>query len=460
LRGFRVLSARYALVLAPVARRIAVFSDWRSACSVAYVQCASKGPLRENPIEGGLPRRSESMPAMKKSLLSGSLLFFALASACSGSQKDSSVSGQASNGNNSGAPSLVGGTGTGTGTGSTSGSGSGSNVPSSCQQMADNTGCVGEQFAGETVPLDVYILFDQSCSMSCPISQGGPGQCCPGGPDPRITPVRAALDAFLHAPESSGIGFGLGYFGGDPLGQASCSPSHYLTPAVAVANGQADKLISSLNQAMPVGETPTGAALRGACTYARQVKTARPGHSVVILLVTDGVPETPVTRCGATLPDAVQAAVDCAADAQQPVKTYVLGIGQALSNLNQIASAGGTKQAHLVDGGDVTAGILSALNAIRGDAVIPCQLQIPPAPSGTTLDYNQVNLAVCNGSGASQPTVNVASAAQCGSSAGWYYDDPENPQSIVLCKASCDTVSVPGAQLYYSVGCATQTVIR
>jgi hypothetical protein len=79
----------------------------------------------------------------------------------------------------------------------------------SCMPQADDTGCVGEQYAGETVPLDVYILFDESCSMSCPISQSGPGQCCIGGPDQRIVPVRAALDSFLQSPETAGIGFGL-----------------------------------------------------------------------------------------------------------------------------------------------------------------------------------------------------------------------------------------------------------
>jgi von Willebrand factor type A domain len=399
-------------------------------------------------------------PQMKKRLLSGSLVFFALIEGCGSSAGESKVGASTAN-NASGTGSSVSLIGSGsTGSGSTGSGSSGSGTPSACVPEQDSSGCVGEQFAGETVPLDVYILFDQSCSMSCPISDSGPAQCCVGGPNERIVPVRAAIDAFLHAPESAGINFGLGFFGADPLGQASCSPSHYQTPAVPVGSGRADQMVAALAQAMPIGETPTGAALRGACSYTQQVKHAEPSHSVVILLVTDGVPETPVTRCGATLPDAVQAAVECATDAQQPIKTYVLGIGQALSNLNQIAAAGGTKQAHFVDGGDVTANILTALNAIRGDAVIPCQLQIPPAPNNSTLDFSSVNLGVCTAGGAPQTTYNVPNQAACGNGAGWYYDDPANPQSIVLCQASCDTVSVPGAQLYYSVGCATQTVVR
>jgi hypothetical protein len=340
------------------------------------------------------------------------------------------------------------------------GSGAGSNSGTSCALSPDQNGCVGEQFEGEGVPLDVYILFDQSCSMSCPISRGGPGQCCSGGPDPRIAPVRAALDSFLHDPESRGIGFGLGYFGFDPLGQATCNPAEFDHPAIAIAQNQADTLMSSLNAAVPTGETPTGAALRGACSYIRGQNKAHPGRQTVVLLVTDGIPETPVSKCGATLPDAVQAAIDCLASAQGSVKTYVLGVGQALSNLDQIAQAGGTKKAYLVDGGDVTSSILSALNSIRGDAAIPCQLEIPPPPADQTLDLNLVNVGVCDGNGVTEPTPNVVTADRCGNSPGWYYDSTTNPQRIMLCKASCATVTAPSARLYFSVGCATQVTIR
>jgi hypothetical protein len=268
------------------------------------------------------------------------------------------------------------------------------------------------------------------------------------------------MDLFLHDAKSTNISFGIGYFGSQPLGQALCDAASYETPSVAIAPGQADRIVASLDAAEPTGETPTGSALRGACHYAQKSKHGNPGHSVVILLVTDGIPETPLSNCGSNLTDAVQAAARCAEDGTTPIKTYVLGIGQALSNLNQIAVAGGTKQARLVDGGDVARSMLAALNEIRGDAAIPCQLEIPPPPKGGTLDLNQVNVNICDAAGKPQSTLNVASAAECGSSAGWYYDDPQNPQKVMLCKASCDTVSTSGAQLYYTVGCLTQVTVR
>jgi len=50
----------------------------------------------------------------------------------------------------------------------------------------------------------------------------------------------------------------------------------------------------------------------------------------------------------------------------------------------------------------------------------------------------------------------MASAADCGDEDGWYYDDPAAPGRILLCPTSCDRVSGPGGNLYYSVGCATR----
>lgn len=346
------------------------------------------------------------------------------------------------------------------GSGGRSGGSGGSGTSASCLPTPDDEGCVGEQYEGESLPLDVYVLFDQSCSMSCPISRGGPGQCCMGDPNGRILPVRDAMDAFLHDPESAGIGFGLGYFGYMPIGSTSCNPQDYDSPAVPLDNRNADAIATSLRNAQPTGETPTGAAIRGTCEYVRQAKVQRPGRSTVILLVTDGIPETPVSGCGATLEDAVAAANECATNSADPTKIYVLGVGQALQNLNQIAVAGRTEKAYLVEGGDVAQSVLAALNAIRGSASIPCQFQIPTPASGDTLDFNRVNLGICDAGGQNQPTFRVQNAGDCAGTPGWYYDDPANPQKILLCDASCATVSVPGARLQYSVGCETRVTIR
>jgi hypothetical protein len=358
---------------------------------------------------------------------------------------------------------VVGGAGgnSGAGGGSAAGGASGAGgAPTGCNPNLGGT-CVGTAYAGENLPLDIYIMFDQSCSMSCPVERGGEGQCCMGGPNPRIAPVREAVARFLQDPASNGIGVGIGYFGFMQSGRTTCDPSDYSGPHVPVAAlpGNAQAIINSVNSAQPTGETPTGAAIRGACTYANGWKAQNPSHIVVVLLVTDGVPETPSSQnCDppASIDDAEQAARTCFAhDPSLPV--YVLGVGQALQNLNRIAQAGGTDQAYLVDSGDVAAQVLQALNAIRQDATIPCQLQIPVAPPGQPpVDLTKVNVAYCGPSQQPQVFFYVENPAGCGTQSGWHYDDPNNPTQIVLCPNACTTVAAPGGTLSVSVGCQRQ----
>jgi hypothetical protein len=141
----------------------------------------------------------------------------------------------------------------------------------------------------------------------------------------------------------------------------------------------------------------------------------------------------------------------------------VLGVvannSNSLDQLNSIAEAGGTEHAYLTSVDDVQGSVLAALNAIRGDAVIPCDLQLPDPPDGQQLDTGLVNLGICNSVGEAQVTPYVEVPADC-DGPGWYYDDPSSPEAIQLCDATCETVSVPGAALFFTVGCATQTVVK
>jgi hypothetical protein len=354
----------------------------------------------------------------------------------------------------------------GSAAGSSGGAGGKAGGPSACSPEFGETGCTGTTYAGEQIPLDIYIMFDQSCSMSCPAEQGGPGLCCTGGPNPRIDHVRAALDDFLNAPESAGIGVGIGYFGYMEVGNTSCNPADYAVAEVEIAPlpGNAQAILNSVNGKQPTGETPTGAALRGACSYAGQWKSTHRDHAVVILLVTDGVPEAPVSSqsggCNPTIGDASQAARDCLQN-DPSVPVYVLGVGQALQNLNQIAQNGGTDQAHIVAGGDITAEVLAALNAIRADAAIPCQLSVPSAPAGQSVDYGQVNIAYCDAADQSTTFYYVETQDRCDPAlGGWYYDNPAAPTQILLCDRSCGTVSQPGGSLLVAVGCGTIGIPR
>jgi len=280
----------------------------------------------------------------------------------------------------------------------------------------------------------------------------------------RIDAVRSAVSTFLRDPNSAGVSVGIGYFGTQPLSCActSCNPNDYATPAVPLGElpGAAQTLVSSLNAQAPTGETPTGAAIRGACTYANRAKQAQPGHAVVILLVTDGIPQAPLTTnaggCNPTLTDANEAAASCFSGATS-IRTYVLGVGPSLANLNQIATAGGTGHAYLVENGG-SAGVLAALGAIRQDAMIPCSLGIPSS-SGHIVDLQTVNLVYADANCGLSTLVNVKTASGCDPQrGGWYYNNPSSPSSIELCPSSCTAVGAPGGELRLSVGCTTITV--
>jgi hypothetical protein len=362
---------------------------------------------------------------------------------CSFSRRDEpgGASGP-SGGGSGGAPGFGGGTPTTTGT-------TGGGCLWSDPDRAD---CSAQFYGGKAVTPDIFVMFDESGSMA--IKDDGVTM--------RIDAVRDALVQFLDDSATAGMGVGIGYFGTQPLACActSCNPSDYATPVVPIAPlpGQTSALVASLRAQAPTGETPTGAALRGSCAYASGFKRANPGREVVVLLVTDGEPQAPLTSrtggCTPTLADAIAAASECLAGGT-PVRTYVLGVGPSLQNLDQIAAAGGTVKAHLVENGG-GAEVLAALEKIRTDASIPCSLQLPQPTSTTPIDLHKVNVVYADAACTLTTLANVDGAAACDAvTGGWYYDSPDKPSKILLCDASCKQVAAPGSQLQVSLGCPT-----
>ncbi|MGC4087513.1 MAG: vWA domain-containing protein [Polyangiaceae bacterium] len=360
--------------------------------------------------------------------------------ACGASGDDTYLGGLGNGGAGSIAVGSLGGGGSSSAANSVGGTSSGI---TGCGNV-DYQGCVGTSYEGESLPFDIYIMFDQSGSMNTDV-----------GGLTRLQAVQRAAAAFLNDPKSLTIGVGIGYFGFLPVQQVSCDPNTYAQADVAMTFDHS-RVISSLNARKPTGETPTAAAIRGACGYTKSWRSQNTGHKIVILLVTDGIPEAPAScasgGCCPTLNDAVQAASDCSSGSSG-VPIYVLGVGPQLDNLNQIAVAGGTKAAYLVGNQDVTANVLGALNAIRG-AAIPCDLEIPAPSSGQTLDYTRVNVAYSPGGCNFRTVFHVASASECDPSRdGWYYDNPSAPTTVKLCGSTCAQVSQPEAKLGFYLGC-------
>jgi hypothetical protein len=327
--------------------------------------------------------------------------------------------------------------------------------------------CAAVTNTGVLVPLDLYIMLDRSSSMS----ESG-----------KWSSVTAAITGFVGSADAAGIGVGLGYFPVPPTNpipnacdpgtpgmcglygpclpgfnrcsgsfaqDTSCDPLDYNSASVNVAElpGVKDAILASMAAHGPEGAaTPTEPSMAGGLTYATAWATANPTHITFLVYATDGEP----TGCSTNSVAGAAALAQAAANGTPPVKTFVIGVG-SLASLNQIATAGGTGSAYLVDtGGNVTQAFIDALNDIRANR--GCRYQLP-APEGGTLDPALVNVQIGS---PPEPVFNVADAAACDPTAGgWYYDDPAAPGMIVLCPATCDDVRLGNLAVDILVGCET-----
>jgi hypothetical protein len=384
--------------------------------------------------------------------------------------------------------------------------------------LSRDAACVSDAQVGEKVPVDLYFMVDKTGSMNCPL--GPSGATCPPpnaldvpppppGVASRWTEMAGALKAFTGAAATAGMGMGIAFFpklpserqgpidfgcvfradchdcgcvescgcfpencrcdfsgcadGGSCLGCTCyqpgsyfCEPSDYEMPAVEVASLPAvgAKIAAAIDAQKTGGGTPTFGSLSGALKHARDWALAHPDHRTAIVYATDGEP----AGCGDE--NTIQGAVAVARGAvtgTPSIPIYVLGVGPNLDNLNQIAAAGGTDQAYLVDtGADVSQKLAMALDSIR-NRTLSCNYAIPASPRGP-LDFGAVNVVTQVGANG-MPTVvkKVANQADCRTTGGWYYDDNAAPKSIILCPASCGPLlDTSGSRLDVLIGCKTE----
>jgi len=333
--------------------------------------------------------------------------------------------------------------------------------------------CAAETTPGEVVPLDLYFMIDRSASMTT---------------DSKWDSVVAALQGFVGSTDAAGIGVGLQFFplppdspppstcstdpdcgiygpclpqqggrcAGDLAPDTSCDASDYSSPEVAIATlpGVQSDILAALTTTLPEGAaTPTEVAMQGAVNYATSWAQAHTDHLVYIVFATDGTPT------GCMLFNTIQGTADLAQAALSgtpSVPTFVIGVGSELTSLDQIAAAGGTGTAYLVDtGGNVTQQFIDALNAIRASG--QCLYRIPQPEIGNP-DYGLINVSISDPAlpGSEVTVPNVGNEAGCDpTTGGWYYDDPTSPEMILLCPATCDEVNIGLLEVAILVGCET-----
>jgi hypothetical protein len=422
-----------------------------------------------------------------------------LAAACSDKNPDSNVhpvSGTSTVGSGGGQPSGSGGAG-GIGQAGAGHAGSSITLPDASyldSGPVDAT-CAGSVSEARLIPLDLFIMLDQSSSMDSPVGTGT---------DTRWTAVTKAIGNFVQQPEAAGLGVGINYFGVAPnnnpmcagtrptctkdsdcamgcgpcvpfmpgstvkvckevLGGAGvdqCDVTNYAKAETPIAPlpGNAQPILASLARHMPSTGTPSSAALQGSTDFCRQWAMAHPDHVVVNVFATDGEPED----CDLD-PMNIANIAGQAFNATPSVRTFAIGVGDDLAGdagsdakllMDGIAQAGGTMKAFLISDANVNQQFLAALNKIRGSS-LACTYAIPDSMGGMP-DIMKVNVRYTPGSGMPVVIPKVADAADCAGRDGWYYDNPTTPTRIIMCDATCQKFSMDSTgKVEIQVGCQT-----
>lgn len=295
-------------------------------------------------------------------------------------------------------------------------------------------------------------------------------------PAAKWIPVRQATSAFFEDASSNGISASMTFF---PADDDVCESDTYLTPDVAMTALPSSDFSSALDDyeaevGMPLsggdwrGNTPTLAAFLGTSEYLAAFQANNTEAKTAVVLVTDGLPQ------GCKAEDNQVAAVSAAVAAllETGIRTYVIGIENptvppaelpedwddwgcddepcappnTLDALHEVANAGGTVEAFLIDTGDpaaTQATLRQAIDAIRSQS-ISCELGIPPNPNGGTFDPDRIDVTYT----VEGTTMRFNFDPTCQEPGSWHYDDDTNPSSIQLCADACDLIqSLPGAQL-------------
>ena len=434
-----------------------------------------------------LPLRISETTVMRP-LLIGSLFLLAsplcLTVAC-GSSGDSSGggttfggSGGTSNGGSSSGGTTAGGSSNGGSGGSTNGgnggsagsSGNGGNGGAEDAGIPDvnftydapvitEDACAATRIEADPIPLDMYIVLDDSGSMGsqdCNVNQTGSSKWCY---------AVKALWEFFNASESVGTGVALNYFNNG----YSCSSANGLTAppgggsvAFDILPNHLSALQSSLNAKGPTGGTPTSAALKSIATYTAAQAPARPGRTMIGVLITDGLPEACTSGGDANLMSIVQNHFTATG-----IPTFMIGMtGADFARMDTWAQVSRSPQhsnhcgasspcySYNVGNGSGTV-FIDVLKEIQ-KAAVGCTFNLPVPDSGI-LDINKIDVVYTpGGGGAPQTLTRVTDQSQCSTAPGqgWHYDDNINPTQIILCPDVCTAVSADsGAKIDVELGC-------
>jgi hypothetical protein len=307
--------------------------------------------------------------------------------------------------------------------------------------------CDSQSKRAEALPVDMYIMFDQSTSMSDPL---------PDNSGSWWTAAQAAVTSFVNNNRATGMGVGLQYFGlphsvpgctsFSTLAGDCCDPAVYQKPEIEIGllPANAAPLSASIAAHSPVSFTPTLPALQGAIDHMKAWAPQHLGRAPVVVFVTDGFPTTCASTTdvdnGAQISD-VALLAKTAFETDPKVRTFVVGFnsGQGLGNLDQIAKAGGTGKAFMIAGGNIGDTFVNAMLSIAATP-LQCSFDLPKPAANMTLDTNKVDVSYTPAATlVPEPVAKLNNLGDCqiNNNQGWYYDSPGSPTKIEICPGTC-----------------------
>lgn len=319
--------------------------------------------------------------------------------------------------------------------------------------------CASANSRGELQELALAFAFDVSGSM-------GKGDEPYHNRELKWEPVVAATKAFFASDAVSRVRASLVFF---PAEDDKCDAETYAAPDVALREVPSDAFAEAIDAVTPEteddwrGGTPTLAVMDATLRYVQELQAEGSSAKHALVLITDGTPQ----GCSDD-EDSVEAVAEAISAARGDVPVYVIGVANPITtdepeppdnvtSLHQLAEAGGTTTAFIIDTGDPTKTVAdfgAVIESIRS-AGLSCELSIPAPPAGQSFDKDKINVSLTTGE---QAGTSLVYSADCADEAAWRYDDPDAPTKIVLCAGACEAAtSASDAALQVEFGCERRT---
>lgn len=314
--------------------------------------------------------------------------------------------------------------------------------------------CAAKQLEGTQIPLDMFIILDQSGSMASGAVIQPPAPACGIGPATVLEGSRwcnaiTALDGFFKDPSSVGMGIAYSEFESTGCEAFAGMDVPFNVIEAGDANGHLGALFTALSDDGPRNNTFTEGAV---LTLIDQTTSHVPTGSrrAVTVLVTDGSP----TGCLTGAADAEMVELNALLKAHyqdKDIPNFIIGMdgaaGDLLESLAVDAGAllhtdnclpGHSECSYYSVGDGDPAVFIQALEAIRGQAV-GCEYTVPKADVGVSvLDSLTVKYKQDIASDA-EVLQRVGSEADCVADVQYWVDTSGADEAIVkLCQNTCD----------------------